>query len=169
MLLALAPTGSVRADNPHAKGEDDTLEARLTGPNEVPAVSTNAKGTFSMKIAHDDSQFTYTLTFSGIDTTVTQSHIHFGQPNVMGGIMIWLCQGTILAPTTDPSVPTCPVSPGGTVTGTVTAINVIGPAGQGVSPGEFAEALAAIRHGLAYANVHSAKVGSGEIRGQIRD
>lgn len=169
MLLTLAPTGLVRADNVHGKGEDDTLEARLTGSNEVPAVSTGAKGTFSMKIAHDDSQFTYTLTFSGIDTTVTQSHIHFGQPNVAGGIMIWLCQGSVAAPAGDPSVPTCPISPGGTVTGTVTAANVIGPAGQGVSAGEFAEALAAIRHGLAYANVHSSKIPGGEIRGQIRD
>jgi hypothetical protein len=51
----------------------------------------------------------------------------------------------------------------------VTAENVIGPAGQGVSPGEFAEALAAIRHGLGYANVHSSKIPTGEIRGQIRE
>ena len=55
------------------------------------------------------------------------------------------------------------------MTGTVTPANVIGPAGQGVSAGEFAEALAAIRHGLGYANVHSAKIPGGEIRGQIRD
>jgi hypothetical protein len=61
------------------------------------------------------------------------------------------------------------VSPGGTLTGMVTAVNVIGPAGQGVSPGEFAEALAAIRHGLGYANVHSSKIPTGEIRGQIRE
>jgi hypothetical protein len=55
------------------------------------------------------------------------------------------------------------------VTSTVTALNLIGPAGQGVSAGEFAEALAAIRHRFAYANVHSAKIPGGEIRGQILD
>jgi len=35
-------------------------------------------------------------------------------------------------------------------------------------PGEFAEVLAAIRNGVAYANVHSAKFAGGEIRGQLR-
>jgi hypothetical protein len=37
------------------------------------------------------------------------------------------------------------------------------------SPGEFAELVAAIRAGRAYANVHSDKVPAGEIRGQIND
>ena len=40
--------------------------------------------------------------------------------------------------------PACPASPA-TVTGTVTAANVIGPAGQGVAPGEFQEAIDAMR------------------------
>ena len=35
----------------------------------------------------------------------------------------------------------------GTVTGTVTAANIIGPAGQGVAPGEFQEAIDAMRDG----------------------
>jgi hypothetical protein len=50
----------------------------------------------------------------------------------------------------------------------VTAAKVIGPDGQGIEPGAFAEALKAIRSGFAYANVHSTKWPAGEIRGQIR-
>jgi len=46
---------------------------------------------------------------------------------------------------------------------------VIGPAGQGIAAGEFAELLAAIRAGKTYANVHSAKFPGGEIRAQLGD
>ena len=62
-------------------------------------------------------------------------------------------------------VPGCPA----TVTGTVTAANVIGPAGQGVAPGEFQEAIDAMRDGSAYANVHTTMYPSGEVRGQINE
>jgi len=64
--------------------------------------------------------------------------------------------------------PACPNGPA-TVTGTVTAANVIGPAGQGVAPGEFQEAIDAMRDGAAYANVHTTVYSSGEIRGQINE
>ena len=56
--------------------------------------------------------------------------------------MFFLCGGPL---------PACP-NGAGTVTGTVTAANIIGPAGQGVAPGEFQEAIAAMRDGAAYAN-----------------
>jgi hypothetical protein len=45
---------------------------------------------------------------------------------------------------------------------------VLGPGVQGIAAGEFAELLTAIRSGVSYANVHSAKFPSGEIRGQIQ-
>jgi hypothetical protein len=70
----------------------------------------------------------------------------------------------------------------GSVTGTIIASEVVGPAGQGIAAGEFAELLAAMRAGAAYANVHSGSFGNpmampptsnvgfpgGEIRGQIK-
>jgi len=61
----------------------------------------------------------------------------------------------------------CP-SPGGTVTGTVTAANVIGPLGQDISPGQVEELIRAMRGGVTYANVHSSKFPAGEIRGQMK-
>jgi hypothetical protein len=53
------------------------------------------------------------------------------------------------------------------VSGTVVAADVIGPAGQGIAPGEFAELLRAIRKGVTYVNVHSATQPGGEIRAQM--
>lgn len=61
--------------------------------------------------------------------------------------------------------PICPQS--GTVTGTFTAANVIGPSEQGIAAGEFEELIKAMRAGVTYANVHSTKFPGGEIRGQI--
>ena len=52
---------------------------------------------------------------------------------------------------------------------TVGADHVIGPAAQGIAPGEFEEIVAAIRAGRAYANVHTTKFPGGEIRAQIND
>lgn len=153
--------------NGHANGH---LRTNLTGFEEVAqAISTTGNGSFRMKLASDELSFEYTLTFAELEGTVTQAHIHFGQPAIAGGIMIWLCQTTTNpAPANAGVVPTCP-APGGTVTGTIDKTNVIGPAAQGIDPGQFAEVIAAIKHGFAYANVHSSKYPSGEIRGQIGD
>ena len=44
---------------------------------------------------------------------------------------------------------------------------MVGPAGQGLAPGEFDELVRAMRAGATYANVHTTLVPGGEIRGQI--
>jgi CHRD domain-containing protein len=142
----------------------ETFHANLVGFSEVPPISTEANGTFQATVSADDTSIAYELTYDGLEAAVTQSHIHFGQFFVSGGISVFLCQ---TAGSPDPSglAPTCPQS--GTVMGTITAANVVGPGVQGIAAGEFAELLTAIRRGLSYANVHSAKIPSGEIRGQL--
>ncbi len=142
----------------------EVLKARLMRLREVPPISTVASGTFTATISHNDTSIAYELTYDGLEAAVTQAHIHFGQFFVSGGISVFLCQ---TGGSPDPSglAPTCPQS--GTVTGTITAANVIGPADQGIAAGEFAELLTAIRRGLTYANVHSSKFPAGEIRGQL--
>ena len=144
-----------------ASGSRFTMHARLTGYEEVPALSSPARGTF--RATTDDDSITYTLTYSGFPTPVLQSHIHFGQKGVAAGVAIFLCTNLGNGPA---GTPACP-SPSGTVTRTVTAADVVGPAGQGISAGEFAEVIAAIRAGVTYANVHSQQYPPGEIRGQI--
>ena len=93
---------------------------------------------------------TFELNYSGLVADSLFAHIHLGQKNVAGGVMIFFCDNS-----NPPHSPrSCPAR-GGTVIGTVTAADVIGPAGQGIAPGEFSKVLEAIRSGVTYVNVHS--------------
>ena len=88
-------------------------------------------------------------------------------PGVNGSVVIYLCQ---TAGNTDPTglAPQCPQE--GTVTGTITAANVVAgaTATQQLKAGDLAAIITAIRAGAAYANVHTTASPGGEIRGQIK-
>lgn len=160
-LLAVLVGGSAFAD-------DRIFNTTLISYQETPAVSSTATGTFQSQLSKDETMLTYTLKYSGLQGTVTQSHIHFGQKGVQGGVSVFLCQ---TAAGVDPTglAPTCPQdTSAGPVTGTITSANIIGPAGQGIAAGELAELIKAVRAGIGYANVHSSVFPSGEIRGQLR-
>lgn len=110
----------------------------------------------------DDASIQFELAYSDLEGSVQQAHIHIGQAGVNGGVMIYLCSNL---PNPPLGTPPCPQS--GTVTGTRMTGDVIGPAGQGIAAGEFAEVLQAIRSGNTYANVHTSKHTGGEIRGKV--
>jgi hypothetical protein len=174
MVLAGLVTLAAVSTAVHLTASDDrdsdrgrNISARLVGANEVPVVSTPASGRLVAEIARDGESIDYELSFSGLGGVVAQSHIHIAQRNVNGGIVLWLCQGTARAPAAVAALtPECPQE--GTVSGTLTAANVIPIATQQIGPNELNEAIAAIRAGFAYANVHTAPSPGGEIRGQLR-
>jgi hypothetical protein len=142
-----------------------SVSAALVGPNEVPAVSTAAQGSFSAVI-DDAGTVEWTLSYSGLSSNVAMAHIHFAQPSVNGAIVVWLCRTTQPAPPAPAALPQqCPQS--GTISGVFTADDVVATA-QGITAGELGELLWAMRNGLAYVNVHTANHGGGEIRGQVR-
>lgn len=145
--------------------ERRAFRAELSGFQEVPAIVSTGSGRVRVFI-HDDTLVSYELEFENLEGAVLQSHIHLGQTSVSGGIMVWLC-GTDTNPG-PAGTPPCGGPTSGAAARAITAADVIGPAGQGVSPGEFAEFLLALRTGNAYANVHSTRNPSGEIRGQLR-
>jgi hypothetical protein len=152
-----------------AAADKNNFRINLMSYQEVPAVSSVATGSFKAEISRDDTVIDYELSYEGLEGPVTRAHIHFGQRSVNGGISLWLCQtpGTPAPAAVAGTTPSCPTS--GTVSGTLTAANVIGPAAQGIAASEFAEIVAAIRAGVAYANVHSGKFPGGEIRGQLSE
>jgi CHRD domain len=163
--VLLAVMGSLLALATVAKAEE--LGALLTGYEESPSVSTTGTGEFTATIAPDSEVIPYTETYSGLQGTVTQSHIHVGQLGVNGSIVTFLCQ-TAANPDPTGLAPECPQE--GTVSGTITAANVIAGsmAPQQLAAGDLAAVVAAIRAGAAYANVHTEVSPGGEIRGQIR-
>jgi CHRD domain len=141
-------------------GDNDNgrTSARLIGYEEVPAIVTDGRGSFSARIRNDSIE--YTLRYDGLEGgTVLFAHIHIGQRDVNGGVSAFLCGGG--------GKPPCPPADDAEVEGTITPANVVGPAGQGVAAGEFADLIAAIKAGVAYANVHTQTYPGGEIRGQL--
>jgi hypothetical protein len=134
------------------------------GAGETGAIFSPGKATLEVSLDKTAHTLTYTLTYSSLVAPVTQSHIHFGKIHVAGGIMVFLCSNLSNGPA---GTPTCPAG-GGTVTGTLTAASVVGPAGQNVTAGNFAAVEAALESDTAYGNIHSQSFPAGEIRGQLR-
>jgi len=140
-------------------GKHRRFVAMLNGYMEVPSISTSASGRFTATLSQDGTELAYTLRYSALEgEPVLASHIHFGQPHVIAGVIAFLCGGGGQMP--------CP-TPSGTVSGVITAGNVMGPADKGIAAGEFEELIAAMRSGSTYVNVHSTTYQSGEIRGRV--
>jgi hypothetical protein len=134
-----------------------TFRATLNGFEQVPTLYSNGTGMFTAALISNGTILTYKLSFAGM-TNVTAASIGFGEPGVAGGVIAYLCGGGHeLA---------CPTSPG-SVSGNITAANVVGPTSQGVAAGNFAALVAALRNGAAFVNIQTKAYPSGEIRGQI--
>ncbi len=141
-----------------------TFAASLSGFNELSPTSpilTDGTGTFHATVR--GSSLTYTETFAHLTSPALQSHIHFAERNVNGGIFLFLCSNLGNGPA---GTPACPAG-GGTVTRTVTAADFVAVPSQNVPGGSLTAALRIMRSGDAYANVHSLNFPAGEIRGQI--
>ena len=136
-LTAVGVAGAVALAQ---RGND--FKERLTGYEEVPALSTSGHGTFRASIRAGGSAIRYRLTYAGLESKPQQAHIHLGQRGVNAGVVVFQ--------------------------GTLHAADVIGPADQGIAPGEFRELVRAIRAGATYANVHTENHPGGEIRAQLR-
>ena len=161
----------------------NVLTAKLLGRNETPSVVSTGVGQAKITISDDEHSITYTLTYSGLQGatdfvsnppgtpgTVLFAHIHVGQRNVAGGVVVFFCGGG----NTPATQVKCPGPTSGTVSGTWTAADLRSSAlSQGIDPSDpngenaFARFIHAIRTGISYANVHTSRSPGGEIRGQF--
>jgi hypothetical protein len=152
------------------------FSARLNGFQELGAqndesgaILSSGRGTLDLTLDTKAGTIAYTLSYSNVGTTapgtgtVTQAHIHFGKEHVAGGVIVFLCTNMGNGPA---GTPACPQN-GGTVSGTITAGDVLGIAKQNVSAGDFSALERALTSRTAYANVHTTAYPAGEIRGQI--
>jgi CHRD domain-containing protein len=154
--LALSVGSATAHDNKHRQ---EVVRAFLLGINETPSVSTQATGRLSAVIDEDSQLITFKLSYDNLTGNAAVAHIHFGEKHVAGGVMVFLCGGG--------GQPACPAGTSAEITGSIMPANVVGPTAQGITAGEFAKVLAAIRSGASYANVHTALFPAGEIRGQV--
>lgn len=135
------------------------LRAELRGLNEVPPTTSRATASLRAMLDEEAQTITFTLDFRDLTANPGAAHVHFGPTKVNGGVMVFFCGGG--------GKPACPAATSGTVTGTITAADVVGPAAQGVTAGDFADVARAIRTGNSYANIHTATFPAGEIRGKV--
>jgi hypothetical protein len=140
------------------------IRAELRGANEVPPIATAGKATLEARVDPTTAQIAFELTYSGLQggDPPLFAHIHFGPPRVNGGVMVFFCGGG--------GKPACPAQGTGgpvVITGVIVPTDVVGPTAQGINPGDFADVVNAIKSGLAYANIHTTKYPTGEIRGKV--
>ena len=123
----------------------------LTGANESPAVTSQAKGIAALTVAKDSIDFN--LNLSALPTSsVTSVHIHHGTPGTNGPILFSLydsLDGPFVTPTS----------------GRLTFSHLQQRAEIGILT--FSDAVNAIMAGNTYVNVHTAANSTGEIRGQL--
>jgi len=143
----------------YANHRDVQLRASMRGLNEVPPTASAATGTLRATLDETAQTITFTLDYRNMSANPSAAHVHFGPTRVNGGVMFFFCGGG--------GKPACPAATSGTITGTVAAADVVGPAAQGIAAGDFANVVRAIRTGNSYANIHSATFPGGEARGRV--
>ena len=105
-------------------------KARLNGFFEIGAINaetgaifTPAIGRLTLDVDPNHQTASYTLTYSGLTTDITQAHLHFGKVHVAGGIYAFLCTNLGNGPAGTPACPNNP-SGNGTVSGVITPASI---------------------------------------------
>ena len=154
-----------------ASHRTEPFHADFSGFNEVGALNAQTgailspgRANLELRLDRVNQTLTFVLTYSDLSAPVTQSHIHFGKKHMAGGVMVFFCSNLASAPA---GTQACPAS-GGTVTGTLSAANVLALAGQNVTAGDFQALVDALESDTAYANIHTTAFPAGEIRGEVR-
>jgi CHRD domain len=92
-----------------AMADPEVVTTQLVGYQETPqTINSGGSGNFVAKISEDGTSIEYEISYSGLSSTVLQSHIHFGRPATSGGIALFLCTNLGNAPATVPTPPPYP-------------------------------------------------------------
>jgi hypothetical protein len=144
--VALLAVAACEDDDPIVPEPARSFTVTMTGLKERPnPVSPAGNGTATFTLDDAETTLSYTVTVASMTSTITAAHIHLGNANVSGSVIVAL---------------TTPIN-GQTVTGTITNQSTLG---LGLS---FPSLVDLIRNGDTYVNVHTSTNPAGEIRGQI--
>jgi hypothetical protein len=170
MLLGAVLSGAAVIPAALAAPHVEEFHALFSGFNEVGglnaqtgAILSDGRATLHLRLNRADQTLAFVLNYSQLGTQVTQAHIHFGKNHMAGGVMVYFCANVGTPPA---GTQQCPAS--GTVKGTITAADVVGPTAQHVSVGDFQALVDALESDTTYANIHTTAFPAGEIRGEIR-
>jgi hypothetical protein len=97
-------------------------------------------------VSPDGASIAYTLSYTTLWSDITQSHVHFGRPATTGMIVLFLCTNVGLPTGVNVPMPqACPPGPV-TISGTLTAADVIARDAQNSDAGAagFAEMIKAM-------------------------
>ena len=134
VVTLLAVTACGDDDDPVIPEPARNFTATLTGLKERPnPVQPAGNGTATFTLDEAETTLNYTITVASMTSAITASHIHLGNANVSGSVIVAL---------------TTPVN-GQTVNGTITSQSTLG---LGLS---FSSLVALIRNGDTYVNVHT--------------
>src|SRR2546427_2249481 len=117
LTVLAAPIASTARED---RDDVNTYRARLTGFGEVPPKLANGQGRFTGALSADGASISWTLTWSDLTTPAQAAHIHFGQPQNTGSVVVFFCGGG--------GRPACPGGPGANGSGSRT------PAPGGIPP-----------------------------------
>jgi len=163
LMLVAAGVFGVIAVAVASRGSDHHVSEDLSGYEEVPTLSTSGEGEFRAKFDRRDEEIDWKLEYEDLEGAVAQAHIHLGAAATNGGISVFLCSNLGNGPE---GTQECPEQPA-KIRGTIEPEDVIGPADQGIDPGEFDELVDAMKAGVTYVNVHTDMYPAGEIRAQL--
>jgi hypothetical protein len=145
-VALLAVVGCNDDDDPLVVVGAREFVVTMTGAKERPnPVNPAGNGTATFSLDDAETTISYSISVAGMTSNITASHIHLGNANTVGNIIV-----TLATPTN-----------GGTVTGTITTASTLQ---LGLT---FPSLVALMRTGDVYVNVHTANNTGGEIRGQI--
>jgi len=123
----------------------------MLGSNETPPNSSTATGAGTFVFDTAAMTIGYSISYSGLTAPVAAAHIHAGLPGVAGPIIL-------------PFIPS-PTGTSGSISGTLTAANLINQGTSGIST--FAQIFTAAQTNDLYSNIHDFNFPAGEIRGQL--
>ena len=87
------------------------FQERLSGYEETPvALSTTGNGKFDATLSRRSQEIRYKLSYSALEGTVTQAHIHFGAEAQSGGISVFLCSNLGNGPAGTQACPAAPAT-----------------------------------------------------------
>src|SRR6266404_3392319 len=99
MLLGAILSGLSVSPAAPASSHVEEFHAVFSGFNEVGGLGSGETGAI---LSDGRATLVFTLRYSGLATSVTQAHIHFGKIHMAGGVMVFFCSNVAAPPGTQP-------------------------------------------------------------------